>query len=89
MQSIMQFREGNPDPKPVETLEKMEEPLAPTPFFMFCTVKRKQRQSMSWCENKFPSLSDKERLKWVDLALAHEASYLVILINFNYCACIF
>jgi len=65
----------------VETSEKMEAPLAPTPFLIFCAKKKKQ--SISWCRNKFPSLSDREKLKWIDLALAEEANYLVIFYFFN------
>jgi len=54
----------------------MEAPVAPTPFLIFCSKKKKQ--SISWCKQKFPSLSDREKLKWIDLALAEEANYLVI-----------
>ncbi len=77
----MQHREAYPDPEPVETFEKMEGPLAPTPFKLFCT--RKKKKSISWCKYKFASLSDREKLKWIDLALAEEASYLVIISYFK------
>jgi len=54
----------------------MEAPLAPTPFSIFCT--RVEKKDISWCRKKFPLLPDQERLKWIDLALAEGANYLVI-----------
>jgi len=59
----------------------MEAPLAPTPFLMYCTGRKKK--SIAWCVDKFPLLPDKEKMKWIDIALAEEASYLVILFFFN------
>jgi len=73
----MKYRKAYPDPEPAETPEKTEGPQAPTPFLLYC---RKKRQTISWCKKEFPSLSDKEKLKWIDLALAQEASYIVILL---------
>jgi hypothetical protein len=42
------------------------------------------RKSISWCQNQFPTLSDKDRLRWIDIALAEEASYLVIFFCSNF-----
>ena len=80
--AIMQNREAYPDHLSVKPSEMVEGPQAPTPFSLFCTKYFKSRKSTSWCKQKFTSLSDKERLKWIDLALAKEANYLVIIFYF-------
>jgi len=73
----MLHREAYPDPQPVETSEEMEGPLAPTPFSIFRS--RKKSYSISWCKTKFASLSNKQRINYIDLALFEKANYLVIL----------
>ncbi len=65
----MQYREENP-------ILKLVAPLAPTPFSIYC---RERRQSIYQGKNKFSLLSEKDKLKWINRALAEEANYIVIL----------
>ena len=50
---------------------KMEPPQPPTPFKLFSA------NHATLASSAFKALSDEERLKWIDMALAQETNYLV------------
>lgn len=63
-----------------------EPPTAPTPYKLYRDENMKKlldkgmnrNDARLSCRESFKSLSDKKKLRWIDLALAQEENYIVI-----------